>query len=77
MLEDVVNGCQIDQSSKCSGGLSIQWTFREGKNVQWTFHWWTFHQGTHFLADTDTSFSLIWSRTIPVLDPDPTDSTVF
>ncbi len=46
MLVDVVNGCQTDQRTKCPGGRSIWWTFREGKNVRWTFRWWTFRQGT-------------------------------
>ncbi len=31
---------------KCPGGRSVWWTFPEGKNVQWTFSWWTFRQGT-------------------------------
>jgi hypothetical protein len=56
MLVDVVNGCQTDQRMKCPSGRSIWWRFCESKNVQWTFRWWTFHQGTNFLSQTVKHF---------------------
>ncbi len=49
---DVVNGCQIVTGTKCHSGLNVQWMFRLGPNVQWTFHWWTFRPGTQFCTCT-------------------------
>ncbi len=49
----------IVTGTKCHSGLNIQWMFRLGQNVQWTFCQGTFHPGTKKITMVFLSYERI------------------